>query len=170
MRCSLLGILVVGTLLALTVSADDVRDKAIKRDRQRIQGNWRVTSLTINGNQTKTDDANKIVVINGDDGSWIVRSEGKVIGKGTSTFDPTKKPKTIDFTPTEGGGQGNRFLGIYQLRKDARKLCFAPADKDRPSAFSSTPENHQILVEFKRISNSDESVSNNAMSPIATLR
>jgi uncharacterized protein (TIGR03067 family) len=73
------------------------------------------------------------------------------ISKGTSTFDPTKKPKTIDFTPTEGGGKGDQFLGIYQLGKGARKLCFAPAGKDRPTEFSSTPENQQILVEFERV-------------------
>ena len=58
-----------------------------------------------------------------------------------------KKPKTIDFTPTDGGGKGEQFFGIYQLRKDTRKLCFAPAAKDRPKEFSSTPENEQRDIE-----------------------
>ena len=90
-------------------------------------------------------------VVNGDDGTWSVRSEGREISKGTSTFDPTKKPKTIDFTPTEGGGKGDQFLGLYQLQKNTRKLCFAPAGKGRPMGFSSTPENQHLLVTFERV-------------------
>jgi uncharacterized protein (TIGR03067 family) len=72
------------------------------------------------------------------------------ISKGTSTFDPTKKPKTIDFTPTEGEGKGNLYLGIYELGENTRKLCFAPAGKERPTEFSSTPSNEHILVTFER--------------------
>lgn len=90
-------------------------------------------------------------MVNGDDGTWSVVSEGKEISEGTSTFDSTKKPKTIDFTPTEGGGKGDHFLGIYQLGKNTRKLCFAPSDKDRPTEFSSTAENQHILVTLKRV-------------------
>lgn len=151
MRYSLFRSLVVGILLTVTASADDAKDKAIKNDRKLIHGTWQVTALTINGNRAKDEDAKKITVANGDDGIWSVRSEGKEIGKGTSIFDPTKKPKTIDFTPTEGGGKCQQFLGIYQLGKVTRKLCFAPSGKDRPTEFSSTTENQHILVTFKRV-------------------
>ena len=151
MRYSLFGLLVLGVLLTTIAFADDAKDKAIMKDRKRIQGTWQVTALTINGNKAKDEDAKKITVVNGGDGTWNVRSEGKEISNGTSTFDPTKKPKTIDFTPTDGGGKGEQFFGIYQLRKDTRKLCFAPADKDRPKEFTSTPENQQILVTFERV-------------------
>lgn len=151
MRCLLCGLLIVGLLLTATASADEAKDEAIKQDRKRIQGTWQVASLTVNGNKAKDEDARKITVVNGDDGTWSVRSEGEEISKGTSTFDPTKQPRTIDFTPTEGGGKGDHFLGIYQLGKDTRKLCFAPAGKDRPTEFSSTPENQHILVTFERV-------------------
>ncbi len=141
---------VVAILCATVVSAGDAKDEAIKKDRQRIEGTWQVTALTINGNQAKAKDVQKLFVVNGNDGTWAIRSDGKVISKGTSTFDPTKKPKTIDFTPTEGGSTGEKFFGIYQLRKNTRKLCFAPAGKDRPTEFSSTAENKHFLVAFKR--------------------
>ncbi|MCR9296803.1 MAG: TIGR03067 domain-containing protein [bacterium] len=151
MRCSRFSLLLVGLLLTSTVSADDTKDEAISKERKRIQGTWQVTTLSINGNKAKDGDAKKFTVVNGDDGTWSIRSEGKEISKGTSTFDPTKKPKTIDFTPTEGGGKGDQFLGIYQLGKNARRLCFSLAGKDRPTEFSSTPENQQILVTFERV-------------------
>ena len=151
MRCSLFGWLVFGILLTTIASGDDAKDEAIKKDRQRIEGTWRVTSLAINGNKSKVEDAQKLTVVNDDKGTWRLRAGDKEVSKGTSTFDPTKKPKTIDFTPTAGGGTDDLFLGIYQLGKNKRKLCFAPTGKARPTEFSSTAENQQILVTFERI-------------------
>ena len=49
-------------------------------------------------------DAKKLTVVNGSDDTWSLRSEGNEIRKVTSTINLTKKPKTIDFTPTEGEG------------------------------------------------------------------
>lgn len=151
MRESIGRLLVVVAALPAIAVAGDAVDEAIRKDRKQIQGAWQVTSLTISGDKSQAEDVRKITVVNGDDGTWSVRSEGKEISRGTSTFDPAKTPKTVDFTPTDGGGLGDRFLGIYQLSKDARKLCFAPTGKDRPTEFSSTPENQHILVEFKRV-------------------
>lgn len=151
MRYSLFGLLVVGVLFTPIASAGDAKDEAINKDRKRIEGTWQITALEINGNKSKDEDVKKLTVFNGSDGMWSVRSEGKEISKGTSTFDPTQQPKSIDFTPTEGGGKGDQFLGIYQLKKNIRKLCFAPAGKDRPTKFSSTPDNQHILVMFERV-------------------
>lgn len=151
MRDSLFGLLVVGILLSAVASADDAKDAAITKDRERIQGTWRVTSLTVNGNKAEDEDAKKITVMNGDDGTWSIRSEGEEISKGTSTFDPTKKPKTIDFTPAEGGGKGTEYLGIYELAKNTRKLCFSQPGHERPSDFASAPGSQHILVAFERV-------------------
>jgi len=151
MRNLLFGLCLIGILFTATASAGDAKDEAVKRDRQRIQGTWRVTSLIINGDKAEDEDAMKITVVNGDDGTWSVRSEGNEISKGTSTFGPTKKPKTIDFTPTEGGAKGDHFLGIYELKQNTRRLCFAPSGRARPTEFSSTPENQHILVTFERV-------------------
>ncbi|WP_153559215.1 TIGR03067 domain-containing protein [Roseimaritima sediminicola] len=151
MRYSVVGLLVVGLLLAASAAADDAKDDAIKKDRERMEGTWRVTALTVNGNKAEDEDAQMITVVNGKDGTWSVRLEGKEIGKGTSVFDPTQKPKFIDFTPTEGEEAGEQFLGIYQLKENTRKLCFAPAGEDRPKQFSSTAENRHTLVVFERV-------------------
>ena len=90
-------------------------------------------------------------MVNDGKGTWNLRFGNKEISKGTSIFDPTKKPKTIDFTPTEGEATGDHFLGIYELSKNTRKLCFAPTGKERPTEFSSTSENQHILVTFERV-------------------
>lgn len=153
MRRSFLGLLVVGVLLAAIgaiTSAGDSKDDAIKKDRKRIEGTWRVVSVEVNGNKADDQDAKKLTVVNGSDGTWSLLSEGKEISKGSSTFNPSKKPKTLDFTPTEGEGKGKEHLGIYELGEKTRKMCFAPPGKERPTEFISTPGSEHILVTFER--------------------
>jgi uncharacterized protein (TIGR03067 family) len=153
MKKSFFGCLVCGILLtaiATIATADDAKDEAIKKDLKQIEGTWRVIALENNGNKAMDEDAKKLTVVNGSDGTWSLRAEDKEISKGTSTIDPTKKLKTIDFTPTEGEGKGNLYLGIYKLGEKTRKLCFAPPGKERPTEFSSTPGSEHILVTFEQ--------------------
>lgn len=153
MRRSFLGLLVVGALLTAigaSATAGDAKDNAIKKDRKQVEGTWRVVALEVNGNKATDEDAKKLTVVNGSDGTWSLLSEGKEISKGTSTIDPTKKPKTLDFTPTEGAGKDNQYLGIYELGEKTRKMCFAPPGKERPTEFSSMPGSEHILVTFER--------------------
>jgi uncharacterized protein (TIGR03067 family) len=153
MRTTFYGFwLVAAILMAITAIAvaDDAKEEAIKRDRKQIEGTWRIVALEINGNKSSGEDAKKFSVVNGPDGTWSLLSDGNEVAKGTNSFDPTKKPKHIDFTITEGGGKGDIHLGIYDLGENSRKLCFAPPGKDRPTEFSSTPGSEQILVTFER--------------------
>jgi uncharacterized protein (TIGR03067 family) len=153
MKVTFIPFLVVGALLsapATIATADDAKDEAIKKDRKQITGEWKVVALVVNGNMAKEEDAKKITVVNGADGTWAVFVEGKEISKGTSTFDPTKKPKTIDFTPTEGAGKDKQYLGIYELGEKTRKLCFGGAGMERPTEFASTPGSQHTLVTFER--------------------
>ena len=153
MRRSFVSLLVVGaffTAIAMIASADDAKDEAIKKDRKQIEGTWRVVAIVVNGDNVNEAEAKKHNVVNGSDGTWSLLSEGKDVSKGTSTFDPTKKPKTIDFTPTEGADKDKHYLGIYELGEKTRKMCFAPAGKERPTEFTSTPGSEHILVMFER--------------------
>jgi len=151
MRSLYFGIAVLAVLFCTSASADDARDEAVKRDRKQITGKWQITALEKGGNKSKSEDLKKLTVVNQDDGTWSLRSEDKEISRGRSTLDPAKKPRSIDLVPTEGGGKGERLCGIYELNDITRKLCFAPAGKDRPTEFSTTPENQHILVSFRRV-------------------
>src|SRR5258708_21166393 len=153
MKRSLFGFLVVAVFLTAIVaiaSAGDARDTAIKKDRKQIEATWRVVAFEVDGNKGTEEDAKKLTVVNGSDGAWSLRSEDKEMNKGTSTIDPTKKPKTIDFTITEGDGKGDQYLGIYELGEKTRKLCFASPGKERPIEFSSAPVSGHIFVTFER--------------------
>jgi len=146
----LAGALAILTSMSAIASADDAKDKAIENDRKLLEGTWRIVFLEINGNRSKDEDARKFTVVNGSDGKWSLHSEGKEIIKGTNAIDPTQKPKQIEITLTAGQDKGKSFLGIYELGEKTRKLCFAPAGKNRPTAFTSTSGNEHILVIFER--------------------
>ncbi len=153
MERSFAGFAVMGALLtsmAAMASTGDSKDEAIKKDRQQIQGTWRAVSMEVNGEKTTPKDGENSTVVNGPDGTWTLHENGKVAGKGTSTIDPTKKPKTIDFTVTEGDGKGEQFVGIYELGEKTRKLCFVPRGMDRPTEFSAPAGSDRILVTFER--------------------
>jgi uncharacterized protein (TIGR03067 family) len=153
MRHSLFGILVVGILLtaiATIAAAGDAKDAAIKKDHKQIEGTWRVIALVVNGSKAMEEDAKKLTVVNGPDGTWSLRSDDKEISRGTSTIDPSKKPRTINFVATEGEEKGRECKGIYELGEKTRKVCFATAGNERPTGFSSTPGSELILVTFER--------------------
>lgn len=138
-------------LAACVLAADDnAKEQAIKKDRKLMEGTWRAVSLEVNGNKAAENDARKIVVINHANGGWTLKVDDKQISKGTNKIDPTKKPKTMDFTPTEGEGKGKEFLGIYEQGKKSRKLCFVESGRERPTEFSSTVGSERILVVFER--------------------
>lgn len=153
MRRSFVVILVSGALLsalAAIAAADDSTHELIKKDRQQIQGTWRVVSVEVNGEKTTPNDGETSTVVNGPDGTWTLHENGKLAGKGTSTIDPTKKPKTIDFTVTDGDGKGEQFVGIYELGEKTRKLCFIPRGLDRPTDFSAPFGSDRVLITFER--------------------
>ena len=104
----------------------------------------------MNGNRSSAEDVRKLTVVNGADGTWALFQEGREIVRGTSSIDPVKNPKTIDFTPKTGDDQGKLFRGIYELGKTRRRLCFAPVGKDRPEKLESLPGSEHFLVTFER--------------------
>lgn len=149
-HCNHLWLTVILLASMPTIAAADEPGAEIKQDRAQIKGTWRIVALEVNGNSVKPEDAKKLTVINGDDGTWSLLSEDKEISKGTSTINPKQTPKTIDFTPTVGGGAGNQHLGIYELGEKTRRLCFAAPGKKRPTEFTSSLGSEQILVTFER--------------------
>lgn len=154
MKPHLFGLLAMCTLIATSLgsaaNADDPLAQAIAADRAKIHGAWRISSLVISGDEADQSAARKLVVVNGDDGTWTLLAEGKHVVRGTSEIDPTKRPKTLDFTPTEGDSKGQLFLGIYELGETHRRMCFAPAGKERPQEFSSPRGSGLILLTFDR--------------------
>ena len=138
-------------VLGIAISATTAGDDAVTKDRKQIEGTWQVTAMEVNGNPVADEAVKKLTVVNGSDGTWAIRSDGKEFSSGTSNFEPMNKPKTLEFMPNVGVWSGNTLHGIYELGKNTRKMCFAPPGKERPTEFSSMPGSGHILITLERV-------------------
>jgi uncharacterized protein (TIGR03067 family) len=151
-RAVLLVLLVLTS--AVTLAADEDKEKAIRADRALMAGEWRVVSIEANGNTNADPVVARVTVVNGLDGKWSMLANGKIIAEGTSTIDPTSSPKTIELKSSRGSvenARGTHYRGIYEVHETTRRICFVPADKPVPESFAGGRETGQILVTFERV-------------------
>jgi uncharacterized protein (TIGR03067 family) len=69
---------------------------------------------------------------------------------GTYAFDPSKNPKTMDVTGTDGPNKGKTFPAIYELDGDTLRICYDLAGKERPKQFKTAKQTKLYLVTYKR--------------------
>ncbi|MEK6299594.1 MAG: TIGR03067 domain-containing protein [Acidobacteriota bacterium] len=134
--------------VVLVAAASPAQDDA-SAELKKLRGTWRLVDEIDDGTRTPAGEAKKDKLTFDIRGNWKVESDGKVVGEGTATFDPTKKPKTVDYTLTKGEAAGTRFIAIYELDGDLFKHC-GVLKGTRPSKFSSEPGSGQILTVFRR--------------------
>src|SRR4051812_22950757 len=106
---------------------------APESDRDRFQGTWAVILGEREGVKLSEEAAREIkVVIEGDRYRHI---RGDRTQSGTIKLDPTKEPKTIDVTPSDG----KTVLGIYAIEGDTHKVCFAEYGGGGPPRLPAAP-------------------------------
>jgi uncharacterized protein (TIGR03067 family) len=130
--------LVISVVLgwASLLAADDAREEAAKKDLKAFAGKWKNTFVERDGKKAPGEELVNVFVTH--EGNKVtVRVGDKVIVQGTIDLDPTKKPKTVDFTSTARENKGQIYLGIYEFTGDSYRLCLADTGKKRPTEFSS---------------------------------
>jgi uncharacterized protein (TIGR03067 family) len=123
--------------------------EAARIERKRLEGIWKVVAMEVDGNKVMNDDARKLTVVIGADGSWSLAVEGKDVAQGTSTID-LNLVRGIDFLITQGNNQGQQSLGIFEVEETTLKFCVGGPDKERPTDFSSMPGSQRTLLMFER--------------------
>ena len=147
-RFSSLMLIALGGLFLV---AADAGDDAIKKERAKLKGTWKIVTVEVNGAKPFSDDQLETVTTTIDgDGNLKVEAGGSVVIAATTKIDPTKNPKTVDITFTEGEMSGKTALGIYEISGDDYKYCRAAPDKPRPTEFSSKEGSEHTFVTYKR--------------------
>jgi len=126
-------------------------------DLKKLQGEWLITSLQMDGQNTPDSvfsDA-KIVV----KGSKFTSITMGTTYKGSIELDDAKSPKTVDLNFTAGPEKGYRNLGIYELEGDTWKLCLATRGPVRPKNFSTKPGDGVALEILVRASAATKSAA-----------
>jgi RNA polymerase sigma factor (sigma-70 family) len=124
--------------------------EAKKTDKEKIQGEWKVESVTLNGKEPP--DAEQVK-----SATWIIGAEKITVKAGdknlesTYKIDPSVTPKTIDVTSKVEGDKGRTMLGIYTLDGDTLKICSNLIGDDRPSELASKEGSNAMLVVLNRL-------------------
>ena len=70
---------------------------------------------------------------------FVTLADGSIPIKGTYKIDPTRNPKTVDWTDTIGEDAGKTLLAIYRLEEDRFTFCAAYPGLERPTEFRTRP-------------------------------
>ena len=132
---------------ALMLSADAAPED-VKKEIERFQGTWKFVSIETEGKKLdeKALEHPRLIIM----ADKFTSKEENVTYHGTFKVDPSKMPKTIDVTFTDGREKGKTMLGIYELEGDTYKACFSPGGKKRPTEFASKPGTDLVLEILKR--------------------
>ena len=127
MRHSILILLFAGVCVAAQNS-----DDAVKKELKLFQGKWQATFAQGFDGKEQTDVEIQLTTLEVDGDKFTMKT-GSLTVSGTFAVDPAKKVKTIDIF--FGNGKDNAIRGIYEIKGDTRKSCFALPGKERPTEF-----------------------------------
>jgi uncharacterized protein (TIGR03067 family) len=128
--------------------ADDQVD--LKKEVSKFQGTWTFESSETGGKELPAGELKGLILtFEGD--KHTVKKGDDVIQAGIQKLDPSKSPKAIDVTVTEGVNKGAVMLGIYEINGDTLRVCFDAAGKKRPTQFKSAPGSQTFVNVHKRL-------------------
>jgi uncharacterized protein (TIGR03067 family) len=122
------ALLVLG--VGLLVAADAKDDDAAKKELKKLAGTYVMVSGESKAEKL-SEDRIKDTTMKIDGAKYTANFGGDAV-TGTLKLDPTKTPKEIDATDSEG----KTILGIYKFKKGQFTVCFAPPGKERPREFT----------------------------------
>lgn len=124
-------------LLLSHVWADD-KDDAAKKEQEKFQGEWKLVGME-----------GVTVKFKGADYEFDYAGQKE---KGKMKYNPKPKPAEVDVDITEGSDAGKKQVGIYEIKDDKIKFCFAKAgETKRPTKFEASGDGELILFEFEKV-------------------
>jgi uncharacterized protein (TIGR03067 family) len=122
----------------------------LEKEARKFQGTWTFESSETAGNELPTGEL-KGFLLTFEGSQHTVKKGDEVIQVGIQKLDPSKSPKTIDVTMTEGPNKGTVMLGIYEIDGNTLKVCFDPQGKKRPTEFKSASGSENFVNIHKRV-------------------
>lgn len=115
-----------------------------KSDKDKMQGEWKVTAVKVDGKDADENLGLKALTFTGDK---------VVLGKdheGTFKLDAEKSPKQLDLKLTAGPHPGD-FPGVYNLEADKLTIHVAHPGGERPGDFECKEGGKTILIALERV-------------------
>jgi uncharacterized protein (TIGR03067 family) len=121
----------------------------LDEDRARLQGTWLLVQGDRDGEKL-SDEALGQTRSCTFRGNTFTQGTGDNAERGRCKSNGNARPKTIDFTFTDGPRKGQNLLGIYELSHDTFKVCWSLAGKTRPANFTTRPGSNRLLLVWQR--------------------
>jgi uncharacterized protein (TIGR03067 family) len=126
MKKALLGMLVVGLLVAADDKKDDVKDK--------LKGTWTVVAMEEGGKKAPEEQFKGMTLTF--EGDKVTFKHGNDTKMGTFKVDAGEKPGHLDITPSDGPEKGKTMKMIFMLDGDTLTIGGAKKDEGpRPKSF-----------------------------------
>jgi uncharacterized protein (TIGR03067 family) len=132
------------------VTADSQRSPD-RDDRDRLQGTWLCASLERDGMVMHYRGAAARRIRVSFLGDMAVFEEGNAQLVGALRLDTARTPKTFDLTISRKDEKTTYPVGIYELRDDVFRLCFAFPTRERPTRFTTSPGSGRTLFVYRRL-------------------
>src|SRR5713101_8087445 len=131
-------------VFALVCNVTAGGDKAAKKELKKLEGTWALVSGEQNGKELSKEALKgaKLVIV----GNKHTVNLGDETIVGTHSLDPSTKPKSID-----ADNVGKKHLGIYEIKGDEFKVCFAEPGKYRPKEFTAKEGSGNFVHVWKRV-------------------
>lgn len=141
--------LLLGCALALVTLTARADEEAAKKDLKALQGTWTVVAAEHDGDPLDRIVGGVMVV---KDSSFHIKTKSGTELKGDLILNPAKAPKHLDYVHQEGPLRDKKWEGVYELKGDTLKICYAEADseKERPTEFKTRKDSKLLFLELKR--------------------
>jgi uncharacterized protein (TIGR03067 family) len=143
-------LLIVFALLLAPAEASETKSPApeTSADLARMQGDWMVNSMKVNGLKHEQQEAESLFRTVKDNTYAISRYSHEIL-RGSFKLDATQTPRTIDSTPANSP-DGTVLLGIYEFDGDKLQICNAPPGKPRPKDFAARIGSQHTMTVWER--------------------
>jgi len=142
MKLHILLCLAAGLLLA----ADATDEQAAKKELKKLEGTWKIVSITREGNEQQPEN----VVSTVSDDKFTTKAGDRIVREGSLKIYPSQSPKGADATYTRGPDKGKTLKGIYELKGDTWKICYSAAGEERPKAFPKDTDKAYLILVLQR--------------------
>lgn len=130
------------------IAGEAVKQDAVKKDVDAIQGTWKIVALEADGKQAPAEIVATLkLTFKGDTLTFTPGEPG--FSNYTYKLDPTTKPASFDMTHADGDNKGETQKGIYSLEGNHLRICLGKAD-NRPKEFTTTANSGQALYTMER--------------------
>jgi uncharacterized protein (TIGR03067 family) len=144
-----LGLWVFGAGCCDSVPSEEKKADETTEDQKNLQGTWIMMTEKDQGRDLPEETLQKRFRLVIEAVKWTLKeNQGPERKEWNVKLDATKSPKQGDFTYLFGNNKDKVAFAIYELNRDALRLCIAEPGEPRPSKFDGKGKNTLIL--FKR--------------------